>query len=380
MILFYAWTDTQLINAVNVKVNFYSQPQADLLILNLSRISKELVDVIKNQGIFREIHILDLPAGYMEKKRVQLRDKVKAIFLGIVYWKSIKRQLQKYISNNAYSHFFTAAFWSETLFVLRYLKKHNPDLEVWFYEDGLANYNGPNKWLFKAVPNTSVKAAIRTVLYYGLTPYTYRKYVKGVYLYEPRISNIDYLETKKMPPINEERNKICFQICKEINNSTDEAYQNSDIIYIADAPDTNSAEPFYLIYEILDSIYSIIPNAKVVLKLHPIMEALQIKFADEKYPQLHVDKRKGGIEHILIPVDLNKKIIITGNSSSALYLGYVYDKQPYMILTTNFSLNSRLQEYTQRYARYYKQEKISVPSNLDELKSCIKEQFERGSM
>lgn len=377
MILFYAWTDTQLINTVNVKENYYSQQQADLLVLNLSRISKELIEVIREKRIFREVYILNLPDGYMEGKRVQLKDKMKALFLGSVYWKNIKQQLKKYIGNNAYSHFFTAAFWSETLFVLRYLKKYNPNLEVWFYEDGLANYNGPKGWLFKAVPNRSVKATIRTILYYGLMPYTYRKYVKGVYLYEPRISNIDYLETKKIPSINEEQNKECFQICKEMNHSSDEVYQDSDIIYIADAPDTDSTEPFYLVYGILDSIYEIKPDAKVVLKLHPTMEALQIKFADEKYAQLHIDKRKGCIEHILMQVDLDKKIVITGNSSSALYIGYVYNKQPYMILTTNFSSNSRWQEYTQRYTKYYEQGKISVPSNFDELKKCIKEQFEK---
>ena len=51
MILFYVWTDTQIINAVNAKCNFYQKDEVDILILHLSRISDEYISIIQNPMI-----------------------------------------------------------------------------------------------------------------------------------------------------------------------------------------------------------------------------------------------------------------------------------------------------------------------------------------
>lgn len=369
MILFYAWTDTQIINVVNLKCNRFQKQEADLLVYKLGRVSSTLIAEIEKKKIFCQVYILDVPEFYLERKRKGFKEKVQAVFLGKQYRYYFDKELQKLLGIKQYSLFFSGAFWSETLFVFQYVKQQNPKIRFWFYDEGLAAYNGPKNWLFQAVPNRSVQAKIRTVLYYGFTSVMYRKYVDGIYLYKPELSNVTYLP------------KYDFFASKKVNlfipehEKTDvywkDIYKECDVIYIAEAPDLSSRFPLEDTYRVLEEVYKIMPMAKVVLKAHPIMESIGIDFEKDVFPNLVIDKRNGAIEILLHQVDIDKKIMITGNSTSALYLKWVYGKTPYMILVDR-KYNQRLFEYAQCYVKKYDAEKAFAPKNIEEFRKELK--------
>jgi len=133
MILFYAWTDTQIINAINVKLNVYPKRQADLLIFRLSRVSEDLLTVLKNRNIFENVYVLEIPKFYLERKRSGIKEKAQALFLGNSYRKYFKQQLKQLFGEQKYKCFLISAFWSETLLIVRYLKSNKP--EIIFYEE-----------------------------------------------------------------------------------------------------------------------------------------------------------------------------------------------------------------------------------------------------
>ena len=56
--LYYAFTNTQLINLVNIRVNIYSEYPSDLYIVDNGRISEKLVENIKNQRLFEKVCII----------------------------------------------------------------------------------------------------------------------------------------------------------------------------------------------------------------------------------------------------------------------------------------------------------------------------------
>lgn len=368
-ILFYAWTDTQIINAVNTRANIFHGVNADLLIFNLKRISKELTHKVIEQKVFGKVFILEVPDFYLERKRKGAREKIRALFLGKMIRNYFISAVGDLLDGREYSTFLTASFWSESLLIIRYLKLINSKLEILFYEDGLADYNGPSKWLFNAVPNQSIKAKVRTLLYYGFTSFTYRKDVKGIYLYEPLLSNISYLPLYKIPAITELGNRESYRICKSIKKTISDIYEQNKIIYIVDAPVIRKREPMGSTYRIMDALCETVPDEKVIVKLHPLMESLQIDFIREKYSKVYVDATSERVEEYLLDKNLDKYIFVVENSSSVFYLKHVYEKNPYILLISNKE-SRRVKKFKNRFADG--DNKILIVKNAYEIAAALK--------
>lgn len=368
MLLFYAWTDVQIINATNLKINHCLHIEADLIVFKLSRVSECIIEGVKAKEIFCNVMEIEIPEFYKEKKRSDLLEKFQAIFYGPKYRKYFFEQLDKLIGGKKYNTFFTGAFWSETLLVLRYIKKNNSKIDILLYDEGLAAYNGSIKWLFRAVPDKSVKAMIRTILYYGISSFTYRKYVKGIYLYKPELSNIDYMKMYKLVASSEILALFSYEATDDFWSKI---YEESDLIYIAEAPNVSKNNPMEPIYQSLNYIYELLPDVKIVLKVHPIMSSMGINIKKEKYANLYIDNRNLAIESILYKIDIDKKIVITGNSTSALYLKWVYEKTPYILFLENKS-NKLLYNYYEKYIALYDENKAHKVKNMDELCNAIK--------
>jgi len=365
MILFYAWTDTQIINAINVKLNVYPKRQADLLIFRLSRVSEDLLTVLKNRNIFENVYVLEIPKFYLERKRSGIKEKAQALFLGNSYRKYFKQQLKQLFGEQKYKCFLISAFWSETLLIVRYLKSNKP--EIIFYEEGLAAYSGTPKWLYRAVPNRGIKPWVRTMLYYGISAYTYRKYAKGIYLYMPVLSNIDYLEKWQIPLVRRAE-EIC---CELVQVEGNDVYKNSDVIYIAEAPNSKNKYPVDKIYQTLDAIYEIKKDAKVVVKVHPIMKISECELNLEKYSHVYIDYQSERFEQKIMTLEMDSKVVITGNSTSALYMKWVYEKTPYVILLDS-ERTSQLIEYAERYVENYEKEKAYIGNSVLELREILR--------
>ena len=372
MILFYAWTDTQIINLVNIKLTVYRNDRADLLVYGLSRVSEELLNEVLAGRIFENIYFLEVPPFYLERCREGFREKLGAFFLGGDYRKYFNDRLTKFLGKKEYSLFLTGAFWSETLLVIRYLRKKNEGIKVMFYEEGLAAYNGRPKWLFRAVPNKGIKATIRTVLYYGFSAYFYRKYVKGIYLYKPELSNIDYIEKIRIPFSGNQKRFCSGQKNNEL--SGEKIYQDSEVIFIAEAMGGKDFCWKGIFNSILDVIFSVKVNAKVVIKAHPLGDIKEDLSGLEHYTGLYIDRNPERIETILSRIWMDDKVVITGNSSSALYLKWLYGKTPHMILM-DFRRDRYVEEYIHRYITYYDDKKAYAPRNMDELKEILLEIF-----
>lgn len=375
IVLFYAWTDTQIVNAVYMKLSVYRETTAELLIYGLSRVSEELILKIKKENIFSFVYVLEKPIFCMERKRKGIKEKLSAVFLGKAYRQYFEKNLNSLIGKKKYTVFLTGAFWSESLLVFQYLKKINSNIEISFFEEGLADYNGPSKWLYRTAPQIGLKASVRSLLYYGFAPLTLRKYVRDVYLYRPQLSNITYLKLKKIPDIASDKNKIFLEICRNDKESFDEFYKNAAIVIIGDALNSEKKSSVEVMCKILDILYGTMSNVNIIMKLHPIMCSLYKEQISARYPGLIIDDRKKRIEDILIEENIDQKLLIAGNSSSIHYIRFVQGKKPYIVFI-DFEKKKRLSEYKIRFAQG--DHKIRIAKNMKELeniavemKSCI---------
>ncbi len=368
MILCYAWTDTQIDNLVRIRSGIYPDQKVDLLIYKLSRISDDLIAAVKMSDIFDHIYILEMPEFYLERCRKNFSEKLKAVFLGRRYRDYFSRQLDRLIGGKEYTLFLTSAFWSESLLVIRHLRKGRTDIQITLYEEGLSAYNGPPNWLFQAVPNRSVKARLRTVLYYGITSFTYRKYVDGIYLYKPELSNVDYLEKRQIPLAAGQIEII--NGWQETSEEAENAYRQCDVIYVAEAPKPKSGKRVHNVYEVLDAILYVKKDAKVVVKAHPTMQSIGAAFDDKHHQNVYFDYRSARIESILSKIEIDKKIVLSGNSASPLYIRWVYGKNPYIILLY-LENKKALKEYAHRFIENCENGKAYALKDMKELKRVL---------
>lgn len=386
MVLFYAWTDTQLINYVNVKCNFYKDVDADLLIFRLSRISTSLVEEIRKEQIFSNIIFLDMPKSYLERKRKGIKESID-IFFNIYRIRSqLTSQLKMKLENKTYDLFFTAAFWSESLYVYKYITKYNRQIDIFFIEEGLSAYNSTKNWLFRTVPSFGIRAEIRNLLYYGLLSFKTKKRVKGLYLYCPEESNgKSGINLIKMPPITW-KNFESFNIIKEFSEKELKRvipkYLTKEVIYIADAPKIQSKKPYQNIDKIVKYIIDCLDNSTICVKLHPLSQKSGIFFPLET-TEIDIDNNTLPIELILFQCNLDNKLIITNTSTGVFGLIHTFHKHPYILFTYKICAveaeKKEMDELVEKMRKQYiEKERIMIPKNEKELGDLL-EQWKRRS-
>ena len=179
---------------------------------------------------------------------------------------------------------------------------------------------------------------------------------------------MDYLEKRQISLMNDLTE--IYSGLQEQSEEAEYAYQQCDVIYIAEAPKPKSRQPLQSIYRVMDAIFTAKEDAKVVIKAHPTLKSLEAVFDMERYPKVYIDYRTVQIESILLKMEIDNKIVITGNSTSALYIKWVYGKAPYMILMQS-EHKKELEEYACRFIESYDTEKSYAPENEEELKKVL---------
>lgn len=379
MILFYVWTDTQIINAVNAKCNFYQNEEVDILVLHLSRISDEYISIIQNHGIFNNVYILNLPAWYLECKKKSIKELGQSLINGWRLRILFNKKLDEMISDRKYDLILSAAFWSETMHVFRYFRRKNLKLELGFIEEGLSFYSGPKGWLYNTSPSLSIKAKIREILYYGSLPQKAKKYIKYVFMYYPEISEYgENLVSFCLPPIIQLTNEICYSTLRQWRPYLNNEYINRTIFHIADAPRTQSENPYRYVYYLLDILLPIINPEKFVLRLHPLGNTWNIPFEYDLDSSIYLDTSKGNFELNGLYMDFSNKIFIINNSSLIYYLKMYFEMEPYIIFThrlcrvNEYDEIGRNERFISTFIKIYsKQSKIAIPRNAAELADAI---------
>lgn len=376
MVIFYAWTDTQLLNCVNVKSNFYDNEKAILIVWKLKRVSDFIIDTIREKNIFEKIIYLVPPHYYFERKRVGLIENLQSLVNGKRLRKDIETKLQCELGNCRVDKFITAAFWSESLMVYRYIKRYNFNIDIYFIEEGLACYNSPKGWLYKTSPSFSFKAKIREIMYYWNWTIKAQKSVKGIYLYAPYCNNGNLkMPLIKMPQITL-KNSTTYKILEKVSDSRANEYSKRRIYYIADAP--HSGELLYdnQFNKELSMILKCVPEENVCVKMHPLMETENL--LKTRYKEVWFDDSGVTMPQRLLNLDVDKKIFICGMSSTVFELKNSFGKTPYIIFTYRLintiskSSIERMDNFVKKFIMNYgNASKIAIPNTEQEFSDML---------
>lgn len=380
MVLFYGWTNTQLINLVNVKVNYFNKVKADLIILKIDRISENLVKIIESNKIFRKVIFIEQPPFNSRSLNWGNIPIIRTIAYGNASREYYNKMLKANFGDTEYSIMLTAGYWAETVFLLKYFYKKNPKITVSFVEEGVSEYYEDKAWLCKIILGGGIKEKIIRIIYFGWFSTQCNKKVNSMYLYEPRLCrNKARLQLYKLPHLNGPNQK-CMRILHGAMAGIDLSQYKKRYFYYIDTPILKDNSVKYdKTKQILKEIVEATGKEQIIIKIHPITNKKSPGYAKEYEPEVFVDRKNYLFESLFAQIDLEKKILITWGSSVVMYPKFMFGKEPYVIFihgienTFDKYMKPRVELYASDLVKCYNDKKrVLVVESILELRKILK--------
>lgn len=388
MIACYAWSNMMILNAMNIKLNYYLEDQMDLFVRMTPGISRTFLSLIKGNGVFANVY-------YTSEPELPAYGRIKSIInLDLLnrykkYYKQYQRMLFNLIGNKNYDIMLTAGFWNDSLYYIDYFYKHNHKLKIILYDEGGASYDNTKRNLCKYYCNRNItpwKSIIRRFTVEKVMEIKYRHLVLDyMYLYSPdRYQKIDPRMNVKKIPFIDTGNEHVYHFLKRDMMSIYEMdllpYDRKSIYFIASGnskwiPDCDNQS-----YGMIDVLIESVNKRDVIIKTHPNNTNNRLMFAKEYERVVFVDRKNTLLEFIYPNVNIENKLIITHASSSAMYVKIMFNKEPYVILI--FRLFYQYNEHGDKNAEKYAEDmkalfedktRIYIPSTIDEYIDNIRE-------
>ena len=376
---YYASSNIQLLNLLNLKVTIFSSCEGDLYITNNGKISPELITLIQDAAIFRNINLINikdiLPKSYRNRSLFQ---KVLDSFIKRAYY---YHQISSYAHGITYSRLIFNGFWMDGTYILLILASQNPDLRISFIDEGVNSYNYSKKELC----STGGSGILGNLWYYFVfyskfrKISSYRKCVDDIFLYQPDLYvDKKNIVIKQLPIINDE-NPICLNILRKLSCNIDcTEYKRRNVYYFLQNQ-YNSPNEKKIIDEYLDILTQTIDPQQIIIKEHP--GSIAGFFSQTQYhnmTDLFIDKRLYLFEATLLNIDINEKVFISRDSSSLMYPKYMFDAEPFVILTYKlypeyYTSNIEKMDSLSNglISSYVKKERILIPTDMSEFKYML---------
>jgi|GEM_PF-7012667 len=367
MLAFFGWTDLLLINHVNVKTSYYPSEKADLYVLKIPRVSMRLVDEIKKSSIFEAVYEIELLDWFDGKTKLQ---KVMGLLRREYVFQHYNKQINAACGFKKYQHFFTGAFWAESLHLFRSFFQNNRNLQISLVEEGSVSFCEP-KGLTRCTAQRGYREKIIKYFHYFPWFVFAEKRIEYLYLYCPEIMTEDIKQNiRRMPQIC--KSSVVGGILKNIVSPIELMdYQKADYIFLVpfSANDENG-ESISLLREIVDGVGS---KSQVMVRLHPNIKHIKVCLYNTVGKTVATETASSNIEGILFMLDIENKVFIAKNSSLLAIPRTMYGKTPWIVMTHN--LYKKQQSYgvadtdlfEQLSLLYGDSEKLYAPKNKEEM-------------
>ncbi len=386
-LLYYAFTNTQIINLVNLKTSLHSEFTVDLYIVDNGRISEILVDSVRDEDIFRKIQVIrHTPFSSFSKKYVHLP---KYLRQTITFLFTILNYLRYNIaySVNSKSRFYQkillSGFWMDGAYFVKLASQMNKSISVSLIEEGTSNYTlSLDKLCSTSINPHTISKYLWFIFTHGRMVEDlqfFEKSVESSYLYVPEhyqsAKTVPIYKLPRISPVYD--NKLLKILYTSISQETVTQYSRYQFYYLLQNQSkfSNQYRCFRIyLHEIMASTESLI------LKKHPEHDVNGYDYVnlESKYPHLVIDEENYLLEALYASIILDEKVLITRDSSSVLYPKYMFGKEPTVIFTYRlyenyYYQNTEMLDALSRNLQsiYSDKSKIFVPKTVDELKEIL---------
>ena len=381
--LYYAFTNTQIINMINVKNSFFPNILADLYVIDHGRISENLIQNIVDEKIFDCVYyIIHHPHSKLRKSVFRLpgilRKPILSVFIGFNYL-----QYQRFFHKQnevMYSVLFMPGFWTDAGYFANHYYRYNPKLSIYFVEEGTVNYTAGIYNLCYIL--NSFHPVVRLLWKFtngGNKISDFKKlisHVNGMYLYVPENhqQHNDMEKLLLLPSISKDSSTHRL-LTKSTSEMVLARYNSCNVIYFMQNQNQDIIQ--YTIFgEYMQEITSL-SSVRLLIKQHPDYSVSCSCFNDLNnylHDNAVIDCDDYLLEGIYAKIDLDSKILITRDSSSVMYPKYMFSKEPIVIFTYKlysdyYSENSKkldglMHDLSRTYAD---KSKIYAPQSIDDL-------------
>lgn len=385
MIACFAWTNTQLINITNAKINLFSNDEADLYIRIGAHMSESLILAIQKSGVYKNVYCLD-PMTISTKKLVLGQiPLVRLLFLRHGYIQAYKQLLEHINGIKRYDRAIVSWFYADNVFLLKWWSKGVKNFKITFVDEGTGSYCYTKKQMIFPVSLIGDKKALikRYLAEYTLSKKMGRK-VDTICFYRPEYCRPDIdFKKMKLPLVNKETNPIMWKIMVNSSKSLDalhfNQYEKRKAIYLS----TFSIEGknFDLrSTEMLSTIQQVFGRHRVIAKIHTGNTNHAKNFANSFEKKIYVDRDKYIFEGLYMQLpERAKKVLVSCISTAAIYPKFMFGDEPYLIFTFRLYDTYR-QVGVERddwmcnavIDAYEDKSKVMVPNSMLELKQMLK--------
>ncbi len=384
MIAYYTWTNTQIVNAANSKINIFKNDKADLYVRMSEQISEPLLRAVKSQDVFENIYYIDPIILDYKKLLLGFLPNIRAIFLESAYKKAYGAMLNNMCGEREYSRVILPWFYADSVFLIYYWDKFSPNLRISFLEEGTGGYCCYKKeMIFLLAPLKTLKEKFKRILAEGKLSYKYAGRVDSICLYRPQYcrEDIDY-QKYSLPVIDKAFNPIMYQILFDATDFLEYThfvrYSKRNIYYFS----TYSVEgrPYDdKSVKIIRSAISVAGEKNVLVKVHTNNSGHARTFARSVENLIFVDREKYIFEGLYVQIpNRENKVMISVASTTALYPKFMFNEEPYIILTYRLYDTYRQVgiERDDRIAgilldAYSDKSRIMIPNSMYELKTML---------
>jgi len=339
----------QLITAINLAMNNFSNDYNDIVITNCSVGTKDKVELIKKSGLFQNVY-------YIESRELINGNKLKKYLIYLFN----RRKIIGNINNNKYDEILFYNFDVLCYALIDELFKYNKSLICSRFDEGFSTYTINHK-------SNRINNLIRKILFRK----NINKSIKKIYLYHPELLCYETNYNIEVIPNIDKNNKLIKETLNSIFNYNQYNITQKYIFFEESFfCDNKGIEDFDLIM----NIANIVGKENLIIKLHPrnkvdrfskhgikVWESTGIPW--EIY-QMNEDYRKKVFLTISSGSILASKLYFNENIES-YFLYNCTEKMSDMVTTEFYS-------YLELVKKNMKFDSIIIPKNEEEFYSILK--------
>ncbi len=386
MIACFAWTNLQIINMSNAKINLYGEEKADLFIRMGPHISDALVEAVCNSGIYENVYTFDPVVLSYKNMRLGWIPGFKVFLLRGEFRKAYDALLDDLCGGRKYSRALVTWFYVENVFVLDYWKRHADSFAITLVEEGTGTYFYSKKDLaFPMFMGKHLKDRIRRKVTEGPLARVLRKDIDAICMYRPEYSqpDVDYRKLQ-LPQVNETTNPLVYCLLRTATRSVTEnqleCYEKSKAIYFSLFTQEGSGYDATSL-EILTTLIEAFPPGQVAAKIHTGDPVHAESFAREVEDRVFADREVYIFEGLYAQMhDRNQKLLVSCISSAAINPKFMFGDEPFVIFTYRLYSDYQTQPIKgddwiaeALLDAYSDKSRVMIPNSMEELKTMLGE-------
>lgn len=360
MLAFYACTNTQIINMINVKEQYYHNEDADLYILKKNRVDLDLMKCVEEAKIFNSIVFIEpyvLPQNALHK--------IFNLFIAHSPNKYYRNFILKAIGNKNYDKFLTFGFWADALYVLEVFYKKNKNIKVEFVEEGIINYFFGSARPYFCRTYGGIKEKGSRLFAHGLISFRLKDNITYMYVYRPDLVNSNYyIELKQI----NSRNDIISRLTKAYNlkkQAINAIYDKTKVVYLLDNYEID------IHINILKNILREIREKDLVIKLHPENSKKDVSKIYSAFPNIRIDDKNYCFEMFMIDQE-GIKAFLSRASTFVYNFDFIFGVRKHNLLFYRLFKykNKNITDFCDKFFNNFGDNLIIV-ENITEIKSYL---------